>query len=73
LIVLRQGRELPDGRTRGLDSLMATHAGRGSCNTHVLAGVRIRGHVWHLIFASACVLWLNGSAVRVDPVMYPRR
>jgi hypothetical protein len=42
LILLRRSRELPDSGTRGLDSLMATHAGRGSCNTHVLAGVRIR-------------------------------
>jgi len=41
-IFLGQGRQLHDRRAGGLDGLMATHAGRRSCNTHVLAGVGIR-------------------------------
>jgi hypothetical protein len=42
LILFRQGCHLLARRTRGLDSVMATHARRKSYNTHVLAGVRIR-------------------------------
>ena len=42
LILFGRGRDLPDGRTIGLDGVMATHAGRRSYNTHVLARIRIR-------------------------------
>jgi hypothetical protein len=37
-----QGRQPSDCGAVGFDGLMANHAGRGSCNTHVLAGVGIR-------------------------------